>query len=105
MGLFSFFTGGNITESAADARDRGALIVDVRETDEYRRGHIEGARSVPLSDLASIRRIAPDDQAPLYLYCASGARSARAASQLRSMGYADVTNMGGIMGYRGPLVR
>ncbi|WP_124061023.1 rhodanese-like domain-containing protein [Gordonibacter sp. Marseille-P4307] len=105
MGLFSLFAGGGMTENVADARKIGALIVDVREADEYRRGHIEGALNVPLSDLASIRKIAPDKQTPLRLYCASGARSTRAVGQMKAMGYADVSNMGGIMGYRGPLER
>ena len=41
---------------------------------------------------------------PLYVYCLSGGRSARAAAQLSGMGYASVVNMGGIAGWKGNVV-
>lgn len=69
----------------ADAIERGGELVDVREKDEFRSGHVPGARLLPLSQVA--------DQAgrfrgrgPVYVICASGGRSKRAASLLRSAG-------------------
>jgi phage shock protein E len=40
---------------------------------------------------------------PLFVYCQSGARSSQACSWLKQQGYEQVTNIGGIMGYRGSL--
>ena len=43
----------------------------------------------------------PDQSTPLYVHCYSGARSGRAVTALRRMGYSHVTNIGGIRDYRG----
>ena len=74
------------------------LVVDVRSKVEYWLGHLDGATCIPLPDLAA--RIAghpgvnPDSR--ILLYCASGARSAAAATQLRAMGFRNVLDGGGI---------
>ena len=83
--------------SAADAvalaRD-GYRVIDVRETVEWDAGHIEGAVHVPLAEVPRrIAEVAPDTGAPLLLYCAVGARSARAAEFLARSGYTDVVSM------------
>lgn len=101
MGLFSLFgsVGPKGPELLAEARKRsGSLIVDVREEDEFAAGHIKDAINVPLSGFEQIFTVAPLKATPLYLYCASGARSGRAASFLTGAGYTDVHNMGGIRG-------
>ena len=46
-----------------------------------------------------------DKAAPLFVYCLSGARSRMAVAQLQQMGYAKVTNLGGINSYRGKVER
>lgn len=79
-------------------RTAGALLVDVREPEEYAAGHIPEAINVPLS---AIRRVAFPKDAPVFLYCLRGTRSLRAAGILRRMGYAHVKSIGGITGYRG----
>ena len=48
---------------------------------------------------------ARDINAPLYVYCQSGARSGQAVSMIREMGYKNVTNIGGVNRYKGKLVR
>jgi molybdopterin/thiamine biosynthesis adenylyltransferase len=75
----------------------GAVIVDVRESQEYEAGHLPGARSVPRGYLETrIEGAAPARDQPLILYCASGTRSALAADTLqRDLGYADVRSMTG----------
>ena len=83
--------------SAADAvalaRD-GYRVIDVRETVEWDAGRIEGAVHVPLAEVPRrIAEVAPDTGAPLLLYCAAGARSARAAEFLARSGYTDVVSM------------
>jgi len=61
---------------------RKAQLVDVREPQEFDRGHIWGARNIPLTQLKqSINALDPDR--PVYLYCQNSTRSARAASVLK----------------------
>jgi molybdopterin/thiamine biosynthesis adenylyltransferase/rhodanese-related sulfurtransferase len=75
----------------------GAVLVDVRETDEFAAGHIPGARHVPRGHLESrIEGTAPDRSQHLILYCASGNRSAYAArTLLEDLGYQRVESMRG----------
>jgi molybdopterin/thiamine biosynthesis adenylyltransferase/rhodanese-related sulfurtransferase len=81
---------------AAAAADRGAILIDVRETSEWEQGHIGGAHHVSRSYLEQdIEGVAPDHDAPVILYCAGGIRSLFAAQTLQAMGYADVASMSG----------
>jgi sulfur-carrier protein adenylyltransferase/sulfurtransferase len=75
----------------------GAVIVDVREAEEFGVAHIPGAKHVPRSYLETrIEAAVPDRNAHLILYCASGNRSAWAAKALqRDLGYTDVASMTG----------
>jgi molybdopterin/thiamine biosynthesis adenylyltransferase/rhodanese-related sulfurtransferase len=75
----------------------GILLVDVRESEEWDRGHIPGAVHVPRSYLESrIEAAAPDRDARVVLYCQSGQRSAWAADSLeRLLGYTNVAHMTG----------
>ncbi len=77
----------------------GAVIVDVRETEEFGAGHIPGAKHVPRGYLESrIEAAVPDRSQHVVLYCASGNRSAYAArTMLEDLGYEHVESMvGGI---------
>src|SRR6201984_3632642 len=75
----------------------GAVIVDVREPEEWGAGHIPGAKHVPKSYLESrIEGAIPDRSQHLILYCASGNRSAWAARTLiEDLGYEHVESMSG----------
>jgi molybdopterin/thiamine biosynthesis adenylyltransferase/rhodanese-related sulfurtransferase len=75
----------------------GAVLVDVRENEEFAAGHIPGAVHVPRSYLESrIEGAAPDHAAHVILYCQSGNRSAWAAHTLRELlGYENVEHMTG----------
>ena len=76
----------------------GALLLDVREADEYAEGHIPGAKNVRLQALRDVsEEIDPDT--PLYVYCQSGGRSFKAATVLRGVGFTNVTDLGGINRY------
>jgi sulfur-carrier protein adenylyltransferase/sulfurtransferase len=84
----------------ADAREElsnGALVIDVREPEEWAVGHIPGAKHVPKSYLESrIEAAAPDRSQHLILYCASGNRSAWATRTLvEDLGYEHVESMTG----------
>ncbi|MFL5832132.1 MAG: molybdopterin-synthase adenylyltransferase MoeB [Solirubrobacteraceae bacterium] len=75
----------------------GAVVIDVREAEEWSTGHIPGAKHVPKSYLESrIEGAAPDRDQHVILYCQSGNRSAWAARTLiEDLGYANVESMTG----------
>ncbi len=75
----------------------GAVVVDVREPEEWGAGHIPGAKHVPKSYLESrIEGTVPDRAAHVVLYCASGNRSAWATrTMLEDLGYENVESMTG----------
>jgi molybdopterin/thiamine biosynthesis adenylyltransferase/rhodanese-related sulfurtransferase len=78
------------------AAGRETVLVDVREEDEWREGHIPGAVHVPRGHLESrIEAVAPDRAAPVLLYCAAGNRSAFAAKTLEELGYENVASLAG----------
>ena len=96
---------GNTTEiTAVDLKkrlDRGdkLTIVDVREPHEYQINRINGSLLIPLGDIPK-RYVELDPNDELVMQCKSGARSARAADFLRSVGFKRVLNLkGGILGW------
>jgi len=82
---------------AALAGGEEVVLVDVRESGEWDAGHLPGARHVPRGYLESrIEGVAPDRDARVVLYCASGQRSALAAHTLTELlGYRDVVSLAG----------
>ena len=74
-----------------------AVVVDVCEPAEFAAGHVVGARSIPLSALPASRELPSNKNLPLILVCASGARAARAATNLRKAGYANAQVLAGGM--------
>lgn len=108
MGFFNLFgsSDNNINELVEQARTtREALIIDVRTPTEFSQGHIENAINIPLDSIQEIANKISDRTTPLYLYCASGARSSNACRFLESQGFEQVTNMGGIASWRGPVIK
>ena len=106
MGLFSFLTGSNINRGLEEYHNtEGAVLLDVRSPSEYQSGHIPGSRNIPVQDIRKISKVVSNKNTPLYVYCASGSRSANAVGMLRSFGYSNVINIGGISGYRGEVSR
>lgn len=83
-----FFAVGSV-EKMAEAMDAGAVIIDVREPDEFSQGHIATAVNIPLRTLAASMDQIPTDQ-PVIVYCASGHRAALANSALHMMGFSNV---------------
>jgi len=79
--------------------EAGAMLVDVREANEYEESHIPGSHLVALSEFSDNYSSLPKDK-PLIMQCRSGARSNRAAEFLLANGYEDVVNMaGGILAW------
>ena len=78
------------------ARDEAFHLLDVREQDEWARGHLPGARHLGKGIIErDIESTIPDVDAPIVLYCGGGYRSALAADALRLMGYTNVASMWG----------
>lgn len=74
----------------------GALLIDVRTEEEYQAGYIEGADLFTLARLQNGETPDVPKDNKIYVYCRSGNRSAEAASLLKSAGYLDVVDLGGI---------
>jgi len=78
-----------------DAREKLTLI-DVREDNEWARGHLPGAVHLGKGIIErDIEQAFPDKQAQLVLYCGGGFRSALVADNLQKMGYTNVISMDG----------
>ena len=82
----------------------GVLVIDVREADEFRQGHIAGAINIPRGILEAAADPTTKHRHPILctahdktilLYCQSGGRSAMAAWVLKQMGFEHVYNMAG----------
>lgn len=82
-----------------EASERFELI-DVREAEEWRNGHLPRARHLCKGILErDVEAAIPDPATPIVLYCGGGFRSALAADNLQRMGYLNVASMDG--GWRG----
>jgi adenylyltransferase/sulfurtransferase len=81
----------------------GYTLVDVREKEEYREGHLRGAISLPRGFLEiRVEETIPDKNAPVIAYCAGGTRSLLAARGMAEMGYTNVISMtGGYTAWKG----
>ena len=85
------------TAEAEAARDAdGAVVLDVREPDEYEQGAIPGSVHIARGNLESqVEGRLLDKDAPVVVFCAGGTRSAFAAETLGQLGYADVASVAG----------
>ncbi len=105
MSIFNIFARKDINEGVKRFREsRNAFLLDVRTREEYASGHIEGSRNLPLDEIGRVDSVVKDKNVPLYVHCLSGGRSARAVAYLKSKGYKDVHDIGGIGSYRGKIV-
>ena len=75
---------------------KSPVLLDVRESDEWRQGHLEGAIPLPRGFLEiKVESAIPDKNTPIVAYCAGGVRSLLAAKVMKEMGYQNVTSMSG----------
>ncbi len=74
--------------------ENNSFIVDVREEDEFKEGHIINAVNIPLSELRQRTNEIPTDE-PVYLHCRSAQRSYNAVLALQNLGYDNVVNISG----------
>jgi phage shock protein E len=85
--------------SVAEALQRqqeGALLIDVREAEEFAQEHLPGAIHLSRGVVElKIEQQAPDTATPIVCYCGGGYRSALVADNLQKMGYTNVASMAG----------
>ena len=81
---------------AAELREQGYFVLDVREPEEWEAGHIPGATLIPLGELETRFTELPSDQ-PILVYCRSGNRSAVGRDFLLGQNFPAVTSMAGGM--------
>jgi molybdopterin/thiamine biosynthesis adenylyltransferase/rhodanese-related sulfurtransferase len=86
----------DIEEAQRMLQKPGTVLLDVREGDEWRQGHIPQAVGIPRGFLElRVEEKVPDHKTPIILQCASGTRSLLAARALREMGYENLYNLTG----------
>lgn len=82
--------------SAAKTKD-AILIIDVRTSTEWDRGHLANAKHIEWQNIGEeITELTNDKHSTIYVYCRSGNRSGKAKLILEQLGYSNVINAGGI---------
>jgi len=101
---FGFMTGREAYEWIAGGTE--AIILDVRSEEEFLTGHIEGSILLPLHELEErAEDILLDKDASILVICYSGNRSQIASQQLADLGFTNVYDIGGVVGWPGELVQ
>ncbi len=81
-------------EAEQEIANGGAVVLDVREPDEYEQGALPGAVHIPRGTLeTSVEGKIPDKSSHVVIYCAGGTRSAFAAQTMQELGYTDVASV------------
>jgi rhodanese-related sulfurtransferase len=75
------------------------MVLDVRQREEYRSGHIAGAKLIPLNELGSRMKELPQNR-EIVCVCASGNRSSSATRMLTGAGYNAINMKGGMSAWR-----
>lgn len=94
----------NIRHIMPEALKNGGIIVDVREREEFVKGHIPMAVNLPLDDIRQGIISLPRGKI-LIVYCETGGRSTMAASILSGKGYRVINTVGGLKEYKGALTK
>ena len=78
----------------------GVTLLDVRNTAEFNSGALPNAKNIPLAILPVVAHEHMDRDNPVLVYCQAGGRSIMAEKILASLGFTNVTNIGGIHHYQ-----
>lgn len=89
------------TAGLSQAVNAGATLVDLRRHDDYRAGHIAGAKNIPFEELDKQLNSLGNKDTNIVFYCYSGNFSGKAVTKLRKDGYTDVKHLkGGVAAWR-----
>ena len=86
------------------AVEQNALVIDVRDYESFRKGHIPMAIWMELEEIKR-GNIKIRKNRPLIVYCERGSTSMLAAKELNKLGYHAVSVIGGLRQYKGPIAR
>lgn len=81
-----------------EAFGAGVVLLDVREDDEWQRGHAAGAQHIPMGEVPS-RMAEIDADATLYVICHAGGRSLKVSQYLARNGYEPINVTGGMLAW------
>ena len=70
-----------------------AIIIDVKDKNEYLINHLEGAINIPINNIVSILNIVKDKNKKIIVYCSNGKRSYIACKSLINLGYKNVYDL------------
>ena len=85
-------------DAVAKINREKAIVVDVREAEEYVKGHITNAKNIPLAQLDErLPQVAKNKALPVILVCESGPRAVRAEAQAKKLGYDNAQALAGGM--------
>ncbi|MGN1055917.1 MAG: rhodanese-like domain-containing protein [Comamonas sp.] len=97
-------TGGSLqpNDAVTKINREKAVIVDVREPEEYVKGHIANAKNIPLSQLEErLPQVAKNKALPVIFVCEKGARAGKALQQAKKLGYEKPESLaGGLAAWR-----
>ena len=86
--------------------NEGYIILDVRTIEEYNEGHIPNAICIPNETIdENVVNILSDKNQLILIYCRSGNRSKQATDKLENLGYTNLIEFGGIMDWKGEIVK
>jgi rhodanese-related sulfurtransferase len=108
MQMFKFFS--KQSTKAIDVKEIDALLgkinlIDIREPNEYRSGHLPTAKNVPMNNILSETEKYLDKSKEYHIICQSGARSSRTCGILKDKGFNIINVTGGTGRYNGKLER
>ncbi|KAA8667359.1 rhodanese-like domain-containing protein [Clostridium sp. WLY-B-L2] len=82
------------------------LLIDVRTHREFHKGHIDSSKNIPIENFKdTIKKIKPDLNSSIVVYCKCGIKSAKASHILKKMGFKKIYNLGGIENWHHRLKR
>jgi rhodanese-related sulfurtransferase len=88
----------SVTEAVMLMSRKSALVLDVREADEFVQGHLQGARNIPLSQLESrSKELEKFRDKPVLLVCQRGSRANKAAKLLKAQNFSALNVLKGGM--------
>jgi len=95
--IILFAISGCCSTESKISMGNNAVLLDVRTPEEHKNGYLKGAVLLPLAELESkITKKIPAKNTPIYIYCRSGRRAGTAVEKLKTMGYTDLHNLGGL---------
>ena len=84
------------TEAQAQTQSGAAVLIDVREDEDWREDHAKGAKHLTRGSIElEIEEQVPDLKTPIICYCGGGSRSALVTESLQKMGYENVRSLAG----------